>query len=61
MKQKVISHVALTRIGVRCFTSEVNDALTSGYTLKEVKIEKRGLRIVCFAVVEQNQAQHETS
>jgi hypothetical protein len=26
-----------------------------------VKIEKRGLRIVCFAVVEQNQAQHETS
>lgn len=49
---KVITKIALFRWGVEKFTQEVNKELEKGAKIKDFKIEKKGLRFVCYAVLE---------
>lgn len=50
---QIITQVALFRTGVKKFEQEVNAMLDAGYTIQQISIEKRGLRIICLAVLEQ--------
>ena len=52
---QIITQVALFRRGVKKFEEEVNAMLDAGYTVQQISIEKRGLRIICLAVLVQNQ------
>lgn len=49
---KIITKIAMFRWGVEKFTAEVNKALAEGYILKDFKIEKKGFRFVCYAILE---------
>lgn len=49
--QKLITRICWTRRGVDVFTDEVNGHLEEGWNLVSLSIEKKGLRIVCFAIV----------
>ena len=51
---QIITQVALFRRGVKKFEQEVNAMLDAGYTIKQISVEKHGLRIICLAVLEQN-------
>lgn len=48
---KLITHIAWTRHGVNKFTDEVNQNFSDGWNVSEVKIEKKGLRFVCYALL----------
>jgi hypothetical protein len=50
--QKLVTKVALFRRGVRKFTEEVNLLLEDGWRIANISIEKRGLRIICCALLE---------
>lgn len=50
--QKLITKVALFRCGVKKFTKEVNQHLDEGWSLTSLQIDKKGFRIVCWALLE---------
>jgi hypothetical protein len=43
--------LALTRRGLRRFEKRVNSYLAEGYEVRELKLEKRGLRTLCYALL----------
>ena len=58
-KSMLVTRVVLTRFGVRRFEREVNGLLFSGkWELADVSVKKRGLRIVCVAVLKENKISH---
>lgn len=53
MRQLFITELGLARRIVRIFESRVNSSLSAGWKcVGEPKIEKRGLRIICTALLE---------
>lgn len=52
VSQKLITRVALLRIGLCKFEDEVNKHLADGWVTNTLSIDKRGLRIVCSALLE---------
>ena len=49
---QIVTQVCLFRRGVKKFEQEVNAMLDAGYTVKHIKIDKYGFRIICLAVLE---------
>ena len=54
--QKLLTHVAWFRFGVDSFTAQVNDYLNDGWKVVQLNIEKKGLRFVCHALLEKENA-----
>lgn len=51
---KLITKISLFRFGVKQFMAEVNKAFADGYVPyypNAVRVEKKGLRIVCVALL----------
>jgi hypothetical protein len=51
MDQLLITRIAWTGYGVDAFTEEVNEYLDEGWVAQDVRIEKKGLRFVCLALL----------
>jgi GH25 family lysozyme M1 (1,4-beta-N-acetylmuramidase) len=49
--QKVIAHSCFLRHGYYQFVAEVNAALAQGWTIKEISVQHRFLRFVCYVVL----------
>ncbi len=54
--QKIITKVAMFGGGVREFEDNVNEQLSNGWTARNVTVTKSGLRMVCMAVLERDDA-----
>lgn len=52
--QKFIAKVGLTHHVVKVFEAEVNAWLEQGWHFVDVSVDKKGLRIICQAVLEQD-------
>lgn len=52
--QKLVTKVALCRLGVKMFENEVNAYLADGWALEEYDVEPHFLRIVCSALLEKD-------
>ncbi len=49
--QKLITRICLTNRAVQQFTDEINEYLDQGYALASLNIDKKGFRIICFALI----------
>lgn len=50
--EKIVVKVGLTRRITRLFQEEVNTLLAEGYKIKSLSVEKKGLKILCTAWLE---------
>lgn len=49
--EKLITRICWTGCGVRLFTDEVNAHIEEGWSISVLNIDKKGLRIVCYAIL----------
>lgn len=54
--QKFITRIGFTRHAVKEFELEINNLLENGWHFVDVSVTKQGLRFLCQAVLEQDQA-----
>ena len=51
MKTRIETQIAWFRRGVTKFENRLNGLFEEGWSLQLISIEKRGFRIVCYAVL----------